>query len=63
MKQTKPGSPAQVRRYGTESVMTFRTATIIVIGCVAVSAAIVAGALTDQGLGAALLAWAGVLGQ
>ena len=41
--------------------MTFRTATIIVIGCIAAAAAIVAGALTDQGLGSAFLAWAGVL--
>ena len=42
--------------------MTFRAATIIVIAAIAASAAIVAGALTDQGLGAAFLAWAGVLG-
>ena len=42
--------------------MTFRAATIIIIAAIAAAAAIVAGALTDQGLGAAFLAWAGVLG-
>ena len=42
--------------------MTFRTTTIIIIAAIAAALAIVAGALTDQGLGAAFLAWAGVLG-
>ena len=42
--------------------MSFRTATIIVIVAIAIPAAIVAGAFTDQGLGAAFLAWAEVLG-
>lgn len=42
--------------------MTKRRATIIIIASIAASAAIVAGALTDQGLGAAFLAWAEVLG-
>ena len=42
--------------------MTYRIAIYITIGCVGAAFAIVAGALTDQGLGAEFLAWAGVLG-